>query len=185
MTITRVPNGNTYLSIRIIGGGGSVHIQAAPSGPTGMSLVCPVDRQFVAASAVSMGRTARDLVSGSCCRMDRRGLLVCFAIYATHRWHPGMPNKSSKDLLHRRHFSAASKPGQVPGQPAPKERCCYLRSGSRGRPSGRHPERRVGSAGRGSLQALSDPAGSSCPRVCRSRVAGPSRNIVARRTTSE
>lgn len=85
---SNAPGGDLYLSAGLgtgLGGGGNVHIQAAPAGATGTNLIYPVDRQFIAASAVSMGG---NYGSGPGIGLKVQngtggGLLVRFAIYAT------------------------------------------------------------------------------------------------------
>jgi hypothetical protein len=85
---SNAPGGDLYLTAGLgtgLGGGGNLHIQAAPAGPTGTSLVYPVDRQFIAASAFSMGG---NYGAGPAIALQRQngtggGMLVRFAIYAS------------------------------------------------------------------------------------------------------
>ena len=85
---SNAPGGDLYLSAGLgtgSGGGGNIHIQAAPAGATGTSLIYPVDRQFIAASAVSMGGQNG---AGPAIALQRQdgtggGMLVRFAIYAS------------------------------------------------------------------------------------------------------
>jgi hypothetical protein len=85
---SNAPGGDLYLSAGLgtgLGGGGNVHIQAAPAGPTGTSFVYPVDRQFIPASAVSMGGNygAGPAIGLQLQNGTGGGLLVHFAIYAS------------------------------------------------------------------------------------------------------
>jgi hypothetical protein len=88
MGSSNASGGDLYLSAGLgtgLGGGGNVHIQAAPSGPTGTSFVNPVDRQFIASSPVSMGgqNGVGPLIGLQLQAGTGGGMIVRFAIYAT------------------------------------------------------------------------------------------------------